>query len=70
MTTNELFSRFIAGKTIPSLSARTGRALLDMARSALLSRGGKLRPSTASDPDTIKQELIEAHKELTGGPQV
>ena len=65
-----LYSAFIAGRQLPNLGTRTARALLDMARSALLSRGKRLKPSSASDPASIKQELLQAHRELVGGEPV
>ena len=65
-----LYSAFIAGRQLPNLGTRTARALLDMARSALLSRGKRLKPSSASDPASIKQELLQAHRELVGGDPV
>lgn len=70
MTTTELYQQFIAGRTLPSLGIRQARSLLDYCRNALLSRGKKLRPSTATTPDSLKTELLQAHRELVGGDAV
>ena len=70
MQIQDLYSAFIAGRQLPNLGTRTARALLDMARSALLRRGKRLKPSTATPPDTIKEELLEAHRALVGGEPV
>jgi hypothetical protein len=70
MQIQDLYLAFIAGRQLPNLGTRTARALLDMARSALLSRGKRLKPSTASDPASIKTELLQAHRALVGGEPV
>ena len=70
MTTTELYQQFIAGRTLPSLGIRQAKSLLDFCRNALLSRGKKLRPSTATTPASLKTELLEVHQQLTGGEGV
>jgi type IV secretory pathway VirB10-like protein len=62
MTVSEMFELFLAGKQLPSLAANQARSLLDLARSKLLSLGIR-----ASETGDLKRDLLEAHRQLTGG---
>jgi len=68
MTTTELYTAFLAGREIPTLTQSAARSLLDYCRNVLLTVGKKLRP--AGTTTEIKARLLEAHEALTGGPQV
>jgi pyruvate/2-oxoglutarate dehydrogenase complex dihydrolipoamide acyltransferase (E2) component len=62
MTVSEMFELFLAGKQLPSLAANQARSLLDLARSKLLSLGIR-----ATETGDLKRDLLEAHRQLTGG---
>jgi hypothetical protein len=70
MTTTDMLKSFLAGHQLPTLGTRQARALLDACRDRLLTLGRKLRPSTATTPDSLKTELLQAHRELVGGDAV
>ena len=65
MTITEIYSAFIAGKSLPALTSRTCRQLLDLARNAILTKGKEpkfsVSPGTATDE---KQNLIAAGDQL------
>jgi hypothetical protein len=65
MTPTELFNAFLLGKPLGTLTSRTCRQLLDLARNAILSKGREPRFSTAPPTvDAERQSLVSASDQL------
>jgi hypothetical protein len=64
MNIQALFSLFLAGKTLPTLTSANCRALLDYCRSKLLGMGRTLKAASTGTAAEAKQALLAAHREL------